>query len=91
MARPKMTSAFAAPGAAELSSAAPQPTPIVRPSDVPAPAPNPREGQINVVVGAERHRQLKVLAASRGVKMRDLVMEAINILFERYNLPPVRD
>jgi len=88
MSRPKMPSAFSAPGGAPPQL--PQSTPV-RPSMVPAPSPNTREGQVNIIVGVDRHRQLKILAATRGVTMRDLVIEALNLLFSRYNLPEIKD
>jgi len=45
--------------------------------------------QINCYQPPETARQLKILAAEQGRSMESLMAEALNLLFEKYQKPPI--
>jgi predicted HicB family RNase H-like nuclease len=53
--------------------------------------PDPRESQKSIMTWhrPEVHRQLAVIAAEHGKTQRQLVAEALNLLFQVYGKPPI--
>ena len=60
------------------------------PTIVPAPekSARTRRGQV-LRLEPEAWRQLKMLAIAEGKTSHDLLIEAMNLLFDRYNRPPI--
>ena len=59
----------------------------------PAPRPPSRQGRtaMNIYVSREAHRQLRILALDERRSGQLLIVEALNLLFAKYDLPQIAD
>jgi uncharacterized protein involved in copper resistance len=78
----------AAHGAAAVTESAPEPRPQAEPRSFKA---STREGKkmIAAPIDPAAHRQLKMLAAELGLKIEDLIREALRDMFTKHGKPPI--
>ena len=94
MARPSILEAVERKRAAEAPprNAAPQPAKAAQPVErkaQPQALPVSRAGKVNISAyfPPEVKASLRLVQAKRGGKVQDLLAEALNLLFARYNVP----
>lgn len=98
MANPKKVDALAASMQTKLAASQqpPQATPAVhttpRQSKQTAPDRQDRNGRVSLVTWQpeQARRNLKMMAAAQGRDMQDLMLEALNDLFLKHNMPTVQ-
>lgn len=90
MPRPSIQAAVERKQQSERSAARPESAPAeTRPAKTSPPPAVSREGKVNVSAyfPSEVKASLRLVQAKRGGKVQDLLAEALNLLFAKYNVP----